>query len=698
MEPLSEQNSFLSQMAKRSDIVLAFAVLGIISVLVIPIPPALLDFALAFNITFSLVVLLSTLYITHPLDLSVFPGMLLIVTLLRLSLNVASTRMILGNAYAGEVIQSFGNFVVQGNYVVGFIIFVILVIIQFVVITKGAGRISEVAARFTLDAMPGKQMAIDADLNAGLITEAQARERRDKISREADFYGAMDGASKFVRGDAIAGILITLINIIGGFVIGAALKGMSLTDAMRTYSLLSIGDGLVTQIPALLVSTASGIIVTRSAAKANMGHDLSIQLTKHPRAILVAATMLFLFGLLPGMPTLTFMVLGLAAGGVGYITRESQKKLALAAVEAERKVEEDEKKKQVVKERTEDLLKVDTIGLEIGYGLIPLVDNNQGGDLLNRISLIRKQLAGELGIIVPPIRIRDNVKLRPNEYCIKIKGIRVAGWELMSDHLLAINPGFVEEKLDGFETRDPAFNLPATWIIPNLKEVAEARNFTVVEPSAVLATHITELIRASAAEILTRQDVQHLVQTLKEDYPALVDSVIPDIISLGVLHKVLQSLLAERVPVRDMATIVETISDYIGATKDADVLAEYVRMSLKRQITEMYKDNEGKLNVFTIDPAIEQQLAESVQNTKQGLMLVLEPVLTESILKKIGREVARMENTGLTALCICSPNIRLALRRLVEATYPALAIISYNEVLPDVELVSTGMVRLQDDN
>ncbi len=696
MDNLNGKPNLLSQLAHRSDIVLAFAVIGIIGVLIIPIPPALLDFALAFNITFSLVVLLSTLYITHPLDLSVFPGMLLIVTLLRLSLNVASTRMILGNAYAGEVIQSFGNFVVQGNYVVGFIIFVILVIIQFVVITKGAGRISEVAARFTLDAMPGKQMAIDADLNAGIITEAQARERRDNIAREADFYGAMDGASKFVRGDAIAGILITLINIIGGFIIGAALKGMSLSDAMRTYSLLSIGDGLVTQIPALLVSTASGIIVTRSAAKSNMGYDLSTQLTRHPRAILVTATMLFLFGLLPGMPTLTFMVLGLVVGGVGYMTREIQRKNTLAAADAERKKLEE--KKEVVKERTEDLLKVDTIGLEIGYGLIPLVDANQGGDLLKRISLIRKQLAGELGIIVPPIRIRDNVQLRPNEYQVKIKGIRVAGWEVMTDHLLAINPGFVEEKLEGFETRDPAYNLSATWIIPNLKEVAEAKNFTVVEPAAVLATHITELIRVSAAEILSRQDVQHLVETLKEDYPALVDSVIPEVVPLGTLHKVLQSLLAERVPIRNMATIVETISDYIGSTKDADVLAEYVRMSLKRQITEMYKDNRGRLNVFTIDPAIEQQLAESVQNTKQGLMLVLEPALTEKIIQKVGENVARMEETGLTALCICSPNIRLALRRLVEASYPSLAVISYNEVLPNVEIISTGMVRLQDDN
>ena len=508
---------------KRSDIVLALGVIGIIAVLVIPIPTALLDFALAFNIAFSLVVLLTTLYVTKPLELSVFPGMLLIVTLMRLSLNVASTRLILGQAYAGEVINSFGNFVVQGDYVVGFIVFTILVIIQFVVITKGAGRISEVAARFTLDAMPGKQMAIDADLNAGIISDQDARDRRKAISQEADFYGAMDGASKFVRGDAIAGILITLINIIGGFIIGIAMKDMSLAESMRTYSLLSIGDGLVTQIPALLVSTASGIIVTRAAATTNMGSDLATQFTKQPRAILVTAIVLILFGMMPGMPTATFVILGLMAGGVGFAARAAIKN---KAIEVEQLKEQESASSQVTEERTEDLLKVDILGLEIGYGLIPLVDANQGGDLLSRIGMIRKQLATELGIIVPPVRIRDNVQLSPNQYSLKVKGIKTAGFELMPDHLLAINPGYVEDKLDGFETTDPAFGLKATWIIPGLKETAELKGFTIVEPSAVIATHLTEIVRSSAPEILSRQDVQHLIETLKEDYPALVDGVI----------------------------------------------------------------------------------------------------------------------------------------------------------------------------
>ncbi len=690
------QESMLQKVTSHSDVLLAVGFIGIIAVLIIPIPTVLLDFALAFNITFSIVILLTTLYIKKPLELSVFPGMLLVVTLLRLSLNVASTRLILGEGYAGEVINSFGNFVVQGNYVVGFIVFIILVIIQFVVITKGAGRISEVSARFTLDAMPGKQMAIDADLNAGILSEEDARNRRAEIAREADFYGAMDGASKFVRGDAIAGILITMINIIGGFIIGIAMNDMSFTESIKTYSLLSIGDGLVTQIPSLLVSTASGIIVTRSTSESNMGTDLARQLTKQPRAIMVASAVLILFGLLPGMPTITFLVLGTAVGAVGYMSQDAVKQKEANEVEQKQKQEKAEEVKP--QERTEDLLKIDSLGLEIGYGLIPLVDVKQGGDLLSRVGTIRKQLAAELGIIVPSVRIRDNVQLNPNEYQIKIKGITIAKFELMVDHLLAINPGFVDDKLDGFDTTDPAFGLQATWIIPNLKEIAEAKGFTVVEPAAVVATHLTEVIRNASAEILSRQDVQKLVDTLREDYPALVESVIPEIVPLGSLQKVLVSLLSEKVPIRDLATILETTSDYIGATKDSDVLAEYVRMSLKRQITDLYRDKSGKINVFTIDPQIEQQLADSVQNTKQGLMLVMDPAMTEVLIEKIKSQAELMQSAGYVPVCICSPNIRLALRRLVEASCPSLAVVSYNEILPVVELVSTGMVRLNDDN
>ena len=689
----SRGDTFLSRLINHSDVLLAVAVIVIVGVLVIPLPPGFLDFALAFNITFSLVILLSTLYIRRPLDLSVFPGMLLIVTLLRLSLNVASTRLILGTGYAGEVINSFGNFVVKGNYVVGFIVFVILVIIQFVVITKGAGRISEVAARFTLDAMPGKQMAIDADLNAGLINEEQAKKRREDIANEADFYGAMDGASKFVRGDAIAGILITMINIIGGFVIGILMQGRSVSEALRIYSLLSIGDGLVTQIPALIVSTSAGIIVTRAASTSNMGKDLTTQLTSQPRAIMIAAVMLVLFGVVPGMPTLPFVLLGLGIGTVGYLTNESMKKKKLE--EQRQKMQESQVEQP---ERTEDLLKVDTLEVEIGYGLIPLVDSNQGGDLLDRVSAIRRQLAIEMGIIVPPVRIRDNVQLKPNQYRIKVKGIEVASYELMLDHVLAINPGYVKEELDGFKTKEPSFGMSASWIIPNLKEGAESRGYTIVEPSAVLTTHLTEIIKSNSSELLTRQDVSHLMETLKEDNPSLVNEIVPNVVPLSAVQKVLQTLLAERIPIRDLTTIMETITDIYPNTKETDVLAEYVRMALKRQITDMYRDKENKIHVFTIDPTVEQMLTNSVQNTKQGLMLVTPPDETERLIKAVGKQIEKAEAAGHTPICLSSPNIRLALKRLTEAAHPTLVVLSYNEISNNVEVISNGVVEFENGN
>jgi flagellar biosynthesis protein FlhA len=691
---MGEKNdSMLNSLMRRSDIILAAFVVGVIGVLVIPIPAHLLDFALAFNITFSLVILLTTLYITRPLDLSVFPGMLLIVTLMRLALNVASTRLILGQGYAGEVINSFGNFVVRGNYVVGFIIFIILVVIQFVVITKGAARISEVAARFTLDAMPGKQMAIDADLNAGLINDQEARNRREQIAREADFYGAMDGASKFVRGDAIAGILITMINVVGGFIIGILMQGKTISDALRAYTLLSVGDGLVTQIPALIVSTAAGIIVTRAASTSNMGADLTRQLSRQPRAIMIAAGMLMIFGIVPGMPTVPFVLLGGAVGAIGYLANENIKKKKLEAERLSAKAD-----KPAAPERTEDLLKVDALEVEIGYGLIPLVDSNQGGDLLDRVSVIRRQLAQELGIIVPPIRIRDNVQLKPNQYRIKIKGVPAASYELMLDHILAINPGYLDEEMEGFKTREPAFDLSATWIIPNLKETAEGRGYTTVEPSAVLATHLTEIIKANAGELLSRQDVSHLIETLKEDYPALVTDIVPNVIPLSVVHKVLQALLAERIPIRNLPAIMETIADYYQSTKEPDILAEYARMALKRQITNLYKNKDNQLHVFTIDPSVEQMLSDAVQNTKQGLMLVVPPAESERLLKAIGTQIDVITTAGHVPICLCSPNIRLALRRLTETTYPSLIVLSYNEISGNVAVISTGIVRVGNDN
>ncbi len=683
----------MEMLLKRSDMLLAFGVLAIMTVLIVPLPSGFLDFGLAFNITFSLVILMTTLYIKKPLELSVFPGLLLVVTLLRLALNVASTRLILSEGFAGDVINTFGNFVIGGNYVVGFIVFTILIIIQFVVITKGAGRISEVSARFTLDAMPGKQMAIDADLNAGLITEDDARSRRAEISQEADFYGAMDGASKFVRGDAIAGILITLINIIGGFVIGMAMKDMSITEALRTYTLLSVGDGLVTQVPALIVSVAAGLIVTRAASAKSMGGDLVTQLTGKPDAMLVAGGMLFVFGVVPGMPTITFFLLGAAVAATGYVTKRNLEKEAL--VEA---AVSDEPVEEPVEERTEDLLKVDAIEIEIGVGLIPMVDTNQGGDLLERVSTIRKELAIELGIIIPPVRIRDNVELESNTYRIKINGVEVGRFELMGDHLLAINPGYIEDRLEGFDTKDPAFLLNATWIIPNLKEMAEARGYTVVKPTAVAATHLTEILRSNSSELLTRQDVAHLVENLKETAPSLIEDTVPALVTLSQLQRTLQALLNERIPIRDLATILETIADYSQATKDPEVLAEYARMALKRRISDLFQDDQRKINVFTIDPVIEQTLSEALQNTKQGLMLSLAPNVMEQMISAINREAQKMSDAGQVPICLCAPNIRLAVRKMVEGSSPNLAIISYNEIVTDIEIVSNGIVRLGDGN
>ncbi len=693
---MPETRSALGRFGRQADIYMALAVIGILVVLVIPVPPKVLDVLLAFNISFSIMILLTTLYITRPLELSVFPGMLLVITLLRLSLNVASTRLILGEAYAGEVINAFGNFVVKGNYVVGFIIFLILIVIQFVVITKGAGRISEVAARFTLDAMPGKQMAIDADLNAGLVTEADARKRRDDISREADFYGAMDGASKFVRGDAIAGILITLINVVGGFVIGTIQKGMSLSEAVTTYTLLSVGDGLVSQVPALIISTSAGILVTRAAADSNLGYDMSRQLTRQPRAILVASAVLFVFALMPGLPSLPFGILGVLVGIAGLTIAKSKREIE-AKDRGEAEVQRSEGR-QTPEAQTEEYLRLDTLELEIGYGLIPLVDVEQGGDLLSRVSMIRQQLAQELGIIVPPIRIRDNVQLKPNEYRLKVKGVNVAEYELMIDHLLAINPGDIDDDLEGFQTVDPAFGLRARWIISNLKELAEMRGFTVVEPGAVIATHLTEVVKSYAAEILTRQDVQNLLDAVKKDAPAAVDGVIPEIASLGTLHKVLQNLLEERVPIRDMQSILEAIADYGESTKDPDVLGEYCRLALRRIITNSIVNQEGRINVITLDPEVEKILSDSIQAQKTGLIFVLPPEISERILKRISVEADRLGSIGETPLILVPANIRLALRRLTAAVKPSVSVISYNEIAPGVEVYAVATVGLGDEN
>jgi flagellar biosynthesis protein FlhA len=678
----------LTALTEHSDILLALAVIAILAILVLPLPPRLLDFMLAFNITLSLIILLVTMYLTKPLDFSVFPGMLLIITLFRLALNVATTRLILGQAYAGEVISSFGNFVVGGNYIVGFIIFAILVIIQFVVITKGAGRIAEVAARFTLDAMPGKQMAIDADLNAGLLTEDDARKRRQEISREADFYGAMDGASKFVRGDAIAGILITLINVLGGILIGVVQRGMSVNEALTTYTLLTVGDGLVTQIPALIVSTAAGIIVTRAASDSNLGKDMTRQLTFQPRAIMIASGILFVFGIVPGMPTLPFLFLGGIIGMVGYTAIQAQKKQVAKAEITE------EKKEIPPPERMEEYLKVDPMEIEIGYALIPLVDASRGNDLLERIAMIRRQIASDLGLLVPPIRIRDNIQLKPNQYQIKIRGHKVALAELYPGQFLAIDPGYVTEPVEGLEIEEPAFGLRAKWIGENIKSLAERRGYTVVEPSAVLATHLTELIKSNAAELLTRQETANLIENVKKDHKALVDEVIPALVNLGIVQKVLQNLLEERIPIRDLPLILETLADYAPSSKDPDILSEYVRHNLGRTITQMYLNSVGGLTVMTLDPDLENKISSGVQSTKHGLVLILPPDLAQQIHSAIKKAVEEMQAQGYSPILLVSPNVRLVFRRFIKHIAPSLSVISYNEILPEIEVESIKIVRL----
>ena len=678
----------LMKITQHSDVVLAVMVVCIIAILVLPLPPRFLDFLLAFSITLSLVVLLVTMYITRPLELSVFPGMLLILTLFRLSLNVASTRLILTTAYAGEVIASFGNFVVGGNYVVGFIIFAILVIIQFVVITKGAGRVAEVAARFTLDAMPGKQMAIDADLNAGLITEDDARKRRDLISREADFYGAMDGASKFVRGDAIAGILITLINVIGGFIIGTLQHGMSLPEALKTYTLLTVGDGLVTQIPALIIATSAGMLVTRAASDSNLGKDLSSQILSHPKAIFIASVMLFGFGLVPGLPTLPFVLLGGITATVAYTAIKSKKEVAPE--------EQTSREPETPVERIEDFLKVDTLEVEIGYGLIPLVDDSHGNDLLDRIAIIRRQIASELGLIVPPIRIRDNVSLRPNEYHVKIRGVSIASSELYPGQMLAIDPGTISNPIAGIKTTEPAFDLPAIWIEESQRAIAEKRGYTVVEPTAILATHLTEIIKSHAAELLSRHEVSKLIDNIKSEHQALIEELIPNLLNIGQIQHVLQNLLVERIPIKDLPTVLEALADYAPNTKEPDVLSEFARHALARTISTLYLDEEGGMKVSILDPELEKLVADSIQSTKQGIIAVVPPELAQKIIQEVSDVAQEMSIAGYTPVILTSPNIRLVFKRIIAAALPKVAVISFNELIPNIEIESIKTVRMPD--
>ncbi|NOX36582.1 MAG: flagellar biosynthesis protein FlhA [Calditrichaeota bacterium] len=678
---------------RNSDIFLAVGVITILVLMIIPLPPALLDVLLALNISAALVLLLVSLYLTNPLEISVFPSLLLVLTLFRLSLNIASTRLILGEAYAGEIIRSFGSFVVKGNYVVGFIIFLILIIIQFVVIVKGAGRIAEVAARFTLDAMPGKQMSIDADLNAGIITEEEARQRRELISREADFYGAMDGASKFVRGDAIAGLIITTINIVGGLIIGMAQMGMSAGQALQTYSLLTIGDGLVSQIPALLVSTSAGIVVTRAASQDNLGADLTTQLFANPKALFIAAGTLGLFAFTPGLPSVPFFLLASIIAFIGYSVRQAKE----LEEEMEEMVEEAQLPAPTVE--IENYLQVDALELEIGYNLIALVDTEQGGDLFERITSMRKQMAMEVGIIVPPIRVRDNLQLNPDEYVIKIRGNEVARNELLVGHYLAMNPGNVEEEIEGIPVTEPAFGLPAVWIRPEQKQAAELAGYTVVEPSAVLSTHLMEVIRRNADKLLGRQEVKQLLDNLKKDYPAVVEELVPDQLSIGAIQKVLQNLLRENIPIRDLVTILETLADYANVTKNVEVLTEYVRYALSDTIAKLYQDEDGVIRAITLDAKIEQLITSSLQKQKQVTnTLGLSPAVIQQIHRSVAENVEQAISQGYQPVIVCSPAIRAYFRKLIENVFPDVAVISFGELPADVQIESIGKVRISNEN
>ena len=684
------QGTWLSRITKYSDILIALAVVTIVIMMIIPLPSFLLDVFLAMNISAALVIVMVAIYNVEPLQFSVLPSLLLVTTLFRLALNVSSTRLILLQGYAGEVIRAFGEFVAGGNPVVGFIVFVILIIIQFIVITKGAERVAEVAARFTLDAMPGKQMSIDADLNAGLITDQEARQRRVKIQREADFYGSMDGASKFVKGDAIAAIIIIVINIVGGFTVGMLQRDLSALQALQTYTLLTVGEGLVNQIPALLISTATGIVVTRAASDVDLGHDIVGQLLTNPRVFYIVSGVLVCLALVPGLPGVPFIILAFLTGGLAMLLGRTKETAEQQAITQQEEKESEEIKKP---ENVLGLLQVDPMELEIGYSLIPMVDTRQGGDLLDRIVMIRRQCAIELGLVVPTIRIRDNIQLKPNAYVIKLKGIEIARGELILDHLLAMNPSGLAGEIPGIATTEPAFGLPAIWIADSLRERAEIEGYTVVDPVSVLATHLTEIIKVHASEIMGRQDVQALIDSVKAHHPVVVDELIPSLLSLGEVQKILAGLLRERVSIRDLVTILETLADYAPSTKDTELLTEYVRQALARSISKNYVQ-QNRLTCITLDAKLEQEIQAAVQRTEQGSYVSMNPQILQGFLQNLNKQLTRLGELGYAPVMLTSPSVRPYVRKLTERCAPTLAVLSYAEVDPKVEVQAVGMVTI----
>ncbi|MBR3606271.1 MAG: flagellar biosynthesis protein FlhA [Lachnospiraceae bacterium] len=674
---------------KKADIGVALYLLTAIIMFIITVPPGILDVLLAFNIAIALLILFRCMFTREVLDMSFFPTILLFTTIFRIALNVSSTKLILGTGDPGNVVATFGEFVGGGDLIIGIIIFIILIMIQFMVINKGSERVAEVTARFTLDAMPGKQMAIDADLNTGAITDEEAKRRREKIQQESSFFGSMDGAVKYVKGDALAGLLITVVNIVGGIAMGVLRQGMDVGAAVDKYTILTIGDGLVSQIPSLLISLSTGILVTKGSKDADFGNVLMNQLFGLPKVMYLVGITLATLGLITPLNNIVFV-------GIGMLfvisARMMESTIETAKIESEADMDEIEAEEIRQPENVNSLLQVDPIELEFGYGIIPLADVNQGGDLLDRVVMIRRQVALELGMVVPIIRLRDNIQLNPNQYIIKIKGIQVSEGEILFDHYMAMNPGFVEEEITGIPTYEPSFHLPAIWITEGQRERAESLGYTVVDPPSIIATHLTEVIRQHVSELLTRQDVQNLVNNLKDTNPVLVDELIPKVLGLGEVQKVLQNLLKEGISIRDLLTIFETLADYASTSRDTDILTEYVRQNLKRAISSKFFSPRETTSVVTLDPALEQEIMKSVKQTEQGAYLSLDPETSRSIIKSVETEIKKLENMGKTPIVITSPIVRIYFKRLTEEYYRDLIIISYNEIANDVELQSVGMI------
>ncbi|HTA16019.1 MAG TPA: flagellar biosynthesis protein FlhA [Solirubrobacteraceae bacterium] len=678
----------VKRLLRHTDLLAAVAVVCVVTMLVVPLPAALLDLLITLNISAALTVVVATMYLGKSLDFSSFPSLLLLTTMFRLAINVSVTRLILTTGDAGNVVKSFGEFVVGGNVIVGLVIFLILIVIQFVVVTNGAGRVAEVGARFTLDAMPGKQMAIDADLNAGLISDDQARDRRSEIAREADFYGAMDGASKFVKGDAMAAVIITAINLGGGIVIGMLQRKLGFSEATQQYSLLTIGDGLAAQIPALLISVATGIIVTRAASDRDLGSDIATQVLNNRKAPLVAAVTIGLFALVPGLPKLPFLAVAGILGAIGWAVRngmpgeEDAQATAAATVAL-----------QAPSEEPAAGIAVDALELAIGFGLVPLVDGGASGSLLRRVSMIRRQIAGELGIVIPAVRIHDELGMESHEYVLKVRGSEVARGRIMPGHVLTMDPGDAGGSLQGIPTREPAFGLPAMWVHDSGRAEAEALGYTVVDPESVIITHLTETIRSHAAELLTRQDVRALLDQLKETNAAVVDEVVPEVLSLGEIQRVLQSLLSEGVPIRDLGTIVEAIGDKARITRDTSLLSEYARQALGRAITAPHLDEQLRLQAITLDPAIEQEVSTSITQTTDGEYLAMDPPRAQAIVSALRAQVEHASGVGARPVLLCSARVRRHLRRLIEQAQPHLAVCSYNEIAPGINVETIGVIH-----